>query len=180
MIPSHYDLVWFWHEGLVDLSKVWGTEQIVNARYELDDPKLKAVCFACGSPDRPEVAHILPRNREGSDDPSNLHVLCHPCHRESEMLAGEGYWIWFMKKPFIAQINREIAKYMAAFGVDTMPEFAAVCEQYVLSERSIRGAAWAMLGHLGYTDKQIAECEAGKPTPRPETPDEYRRLDYVI
>lgn len=39
-------------------------------------------CQACGClPDPPEIDHIVPRGKGGSDDLENLRVLCGPCHR---------------------------------------------------------------------------------------------------
>jgi len=37
-------------------------------------------CFACGSTDDPHVDHIVPRAKGGTNDPSNLQVLCGPCN----------------------------------------------------------------------------------------------------
>ena len=53
-------------------------------------------CFKCafniGVPDR---AHIISVFDGGSDDVSNLHLLCSNCHKESEVWSGEMYDLWF-------------------------------------------------------------------------------------
>ncbi len=51
-------------------------------------------CFACGNPwDGLHRAHIIPLNKNGTNELSNLHLLCPSCHFESEGL--NEYWIWF-------------------------------------------------------------------------------------
>lgn len=37
-------------------------------------------CAACGSTDRLQVDHILPRAKGGDESPENLQVLCLPCN----------------------------------------------------------------------------------------------------
>ena len=37
-------------------------------------------CVLCGSFERPQLDHITPWSRGGSDLPSNLQVLCQPCN----------------------------------------------------------------------------------------------------
>jgi hypothetical protein len=58
-------------------------------------------CFACGCEAGTgfnlERAHILARAEGGDDSVSNLHILCRPCHQESEMLSGGPYFAWLMR-----------------------------------------------------------------------------------
>jgi hypothetical protein len=60
----------------------------------------KGHCFACGCEATPgfnlERSHILARAEGGDDSVSNLHILCRPCHGESEMLSGGPYFAWLM------------------------------------------------------------------------------------
>lgn len=66
-------------------------------------------CFACGVPYpqgvKLERAHIHPLWLDGSNDASNLHLLCHVCHKDSEELGRpdkhrslERYWAWFFSR----------------------------------------------------------------------------------
>jgi len=81
---------------------------VFNQSYEYDvvnfkENETKIGCMACGSAfdrggNRLERAHILARCIQGSDDISNLHVLCKPCHKESEDLSGLIYWSWLSNK----------------------------------------------------------------------------------
>lgn len=52
-------------------------------------------CFACGWGMGSIRAHILAKCDGGSDDVSNLHILCRFCHTDSEYLTGDDYWRWF-------------------------------------------------------------------------------------
>jgi len=65
-------------------------------------------CFACGFDYSKkegqcctERAHILARICGGADELSNYHLLCRACHKQSEGLAGEEYWMWFEKQNLI-------------------------------------------------------------------------------
>lgn len=53
------------------------------------------ICFVCGKPGEVERAHILAVVDGGSNDPSNLHLLCSGCHKDSEYLNGRRYEAWF-------------------------------------------------------------------------------------
>lgn len=56
-------------------------------------------CWACGFfGGRIERAHILPKCEGGEDTADNLHLLCRPCHQQSEPLSGEQYWDWYKQK----------------------------------------------------------------------------------
>ncbi|UOE45880.1 HNH endonuclease signature motif containing protein [Agromyces larvae] len=66
-------------------------------------------CWACGANvGYLERAHILARIEGGSNEPSNLHLLCPSCHLDSEMLHGRDYWQWFCwpQKQMIAKAKR--------------------------------------------------------------------------
>ena len=66
-------------------------------------------CFACGVKYpfgvKLERAHIHPLWLGGPNDASNLHLLCHVCHKDSENLGRpdkpkslERYWAWFFSR----------------------------------------------------------------------------------
>lgn len=56
------------------------------------------LCFACGWSRPLERAHILAKSEGGSDDVSNLHMLCRSCHKCSEMVSGDMYNKWFLER----------------------------------------------------------------------------------
>lgn len=66
-----------------------------------DDPRMAGcfleTCWHCGYFELPhlERCHIVPKHCGGSDDVSNLHLLCKRCHQVSEHLQGDEYWAWF-------------------------------------------------------------------------------------
>jgi hypothetical protein len=54
---------------------------------------LEDTCWRCGVLSTYlERAHILPRLEGGTNDESNLHLLCKMCHKQTEFLWGEPYW----------------------------------------------------------------------------------------
>jgi hypothetical protein len=66
---------------------------------------------------RTERCHIVPKHQGGTDDVSNLHLLCAACHVESENLTGSVYWAWFDRKPWHDHYFH-IAKRLALVGAD--------------------------------------------------------------
>ena len=55
-------------------------------------------CMACGFDYYVERCHLKAVSIGGSDDVSNLHILCKNCHVESENLNEKWYWIWLQNK----------------------------------------------------------------------------------
>jgi hypothetical protein len=55
-------------------------------------------CFACLREGYVQRCHIKPLHLKGSNNASNLHLLCPNCHVESEGYLGEIYWTWFENK----------------------------------------------------------------------------------
>lgn len=89
-LPTAASIYAFWHIRLYrEYAKEW-----------LNSNTFKHICFACGTHDTIERAHILPRCVGGNDTIGNIHLLCKECHIESEELSGAAYWIWLkMKSP---------------------------------------------------------------------------------
>lgn len=83
------DIYRFWGKTLVQINKF-------DSLFEVEDGN-HTICWACGMCDRGQLerAHILPRNMGGSDEASNLHMLCPTCHKMSEFSWGREYWTWF-------------------------------------------------------------------------------------
>lgn len=89
------------------ISIYWGEHQKslpegIHISYAADEP----YCFACGwwnatstAYEKPfhglERAHVIPRARGGSCEPSNLVLLCEPCHQSApDTLDAEYFWRW--------------------------------------------------------------------------------------
>lgn len=95
-MPSVIKIYRYWGETLVRLNKF-------DSIYELVEGNL-GVCWGCGMYNNGyslERAHILPRSFGGTDDVSNLHMLCSKCHSITETVYGSIYWDWFMKNNFM-------------------------------------------------------------------------------
>ena len=107
-MPRNQLVLDHWADRLVD----WGKMD----RGDIADGPV--YCFACGftyhrfegdSPNM-ERAHILARHAGGSDGVENLHLLCHSCHRASECLDGDAYWLWFMERTMLDVVLQEAAR----------------------------------------------------------------------
>jgi len=88
--------------------------QILTKLYNHDASKIdkNLQCFTCGRTGVLDRAHITPKHKGGSDDLSNLHLLCKSCHAESDLLTGKLYWRWFrfqVKTAFARRIQLSIA-----------------------------------------------------------------------
>jgi 5-methylcytosine-specific restriction endonuclease McrA len=78
-----------------DSIRAYWSKTALGTRREFD----ASVCFACRWPTEDlERAHILPLCEGGSDEVSNLHLLCEACHKDSEFLSGRSYWKWLLSR----------------------------------------------------------------------------------
>lgn len=126
-MPKVEDVRAFWAYKLLALGKITDTEDALDpivhgwgrttalevARFHAqgimvpahDDPVRKEPvlevwqCFCCGRAGPLDRAHISALTHGGSNHVSNIHMLCRPCHTESEPYQGETYWRWFLTKP---------------------------------------------------------------------------------
>lgn len=68
-------------------------------------------CFACGmADDGLERAHIKSIFDGGSNDASNIHILCKTCHKASEFITGHDYFDWFYKRDMITSLVQRAMK----------------------------------------------------------------------
>ena len=62
-------------------------------------------CTACARPYRPgfHLDHMVARKAGGTDDPSNLHWLCHSCHSRKTVKqdGGFGHPVWLPKATLV-------------------------------------------------------------------------------
>ena len=86
-MPAENAIRWYWFDA--------GLAQRKRHSNQRDFLK-KGFCFACFWELGTVRAHIVARWNGGSDDASNLHMLCRTCHYASESIEGEDrYWNWF-------------------------------------------------------------------------------------
>lgn len=87
----------------------WASTSIAIIKHGFPKSVTENRCFACGVPYpegvKLERAHIQPLWTGGPNDASNLHLLCHVCHKDSEDLGRpdkpkgeERYWAWFFSR----------------------------------------------------------------------------------
>jgi hypothetical protein len=82
-MPSRRQIYRYWKNRLLERSIEIGDDD---------------TCFACGDVRHLERAHIKTRMYEGKDSVENIHVLCKPCHIESEYFSETAYWNWLKYK----------------------------------------------------------------------------------
>ena len=89
-------IIWsHWHGKLINkYNKYWLQGLFIGGNRSDNN----YVCFACGAIAQLQRAHILADNLGGSSEVDNLHLLCKPCHVESEFLSGDLYFKWFTEK----------------------------------------------------------------------------------
>lgn len=99
ILPTKKKIKEYWNIKVVEMkpNTFDSVEQLNNKDY----------CFACGivTNNHTERAHILARSVGGSDTEENLHLLCSICHKASEMLDGDEYVDWFVKRNHIDMVS---------------------------------------------------------------------------
>ncbi|MGD9671833.1 MAG: HNH endonuclease [Hyphomicrobiaceae bacterium] len=94
-MPSPKAIRAFWAPRLAQLGKVGDVIDLLE-----DDWNGFPRCFRCGNPHILQRAHIIALQAGGSNHANNLHLLCKPCHVESEHMPYDQYWAWFAAVPF--------------------------------------------------------------------------------
>lgn len=99
ILPTKKKIKEYWSRKVVEMkpNTFDSVEQLNSGDY----------CFACGvvTNGYTERAHILARSIGGSDTEDNLHLLCDICHKASEMLDGDEYVDWFVKRNHIDMVS---------------------------------------------------------------------------
>lgn len=117
-MPHAREIQEFWAYKLLALGKICDTENVLDPVTGCGSGQDYWQCFCCGRPGPLDRAHITPLSRGGDNRVTNLHMLCRPCHGESEGFQGEGYWRWFLSKPFLSFMHPEHYPHVwAALGV---------------------------------------------------------------
>jgi hypothetical protein len=107
----------FWAYKLLALGKMCDTENILDPVTGSSSGQDYWQCFCCGRTGPLDRAHIVPLGKGGDNSMANLHMLCRPCHVESEPLQGEAYWRWFLAKPFLSFMQPDLYPHVwAALG----------------------------------------------------------------
>lgn len=83
MKTSHQEIINYWevHEE--------------ESKLGIDWAEAHERCWRCADKSQLERCHIVPHSLGGSEDPSNLVLLCFPCHREAPNISDSRFmWIW--------------------------------------------------------------------------------------
>ena len=93
---------------------------------KLDNVINDNTCFKCGFTTQGitsvERAHIEPVCDGGSDDVSNIHLLCKNCHTESEAWTGEIYDLWLKKRGYTQNDFKMCLASNVYFGTIELPK----------------------------------------------------------
>lgn len=111
--PHKRNLKYHWAEWLVAQDKFDSVKEVLEADH----------CFACGFEQELQKAHILARSEGGSNEESNIHLLCNFCHRDSELISGETYYLWFKERNALDRIMASGVQY----GFNTSKLIKACC-----------------------------------------------------
>jgi len=98
-MPDRIKIYKYWSDFLVtQYLKYWLMPN--NKTYLEYGVHSENICFACGGIDYfIHRAHIVPICKGGSNEVTNLHLLCRECHLESEIYDTEQtYYKWFATK----------------------------------------------------------------------------------
>jgi len=93
-VPSKKVIKKYWQEYMIGIGKFDDEDDFWS-----DDH-----CFACGFDGPTERAHIMAKVLDGSDTVDNVHLLCAPCHKQSEYLDGSEYFMWLKNQTLISSI----------------------------------------------------------------------------
>lgn len=81
----------------INIAKHW-YDELLERCGKLTNEDGYLLCFSCQEANIAlERAHILAKIEGGDDSLDNLHLLCPYCHRDTESISGELYWI-YMKR----------------------------------------------------------------------------------
>ena len=100
-MPSKYQIYAYWKDRLVnDYGKDFYKGNMLMREAERTKNPYAYMCFACGAfAVRIERAHIVALCEGGTNDVSNIHLLCTSCHRNSETISDvPAYEKWFKKR----------------------------------------------------------------------------------
>jgi hypothetical protein len=95
--------------SLKAIQKYWYTQERFDFVEAFDEKNKEFYCWACDSDvSQVQKCHIVARSLGGSNEPSNLFLMCKSCHLESpDTLYEEIFfdWLWEKRKHLIFGVN---------------------------------------------------------------------------
>jgi len=80
--------------GIEEIADYWGNHSD-ECGLSVDWIDAKSLCWRCAHKRKLQRCHIIPRALGGSEDPSNLVLLCAQCHSEAPNVNdSEFMWVW--------------------------------------------------------------------------------------
>jgi hypothetical protein len=163
-MPSKKSIYQYWHFQE-------GRQTLLEHNIELENQsdifgESKIDCFACGDILKIQRCHIIAKTMGGSDDVSNLHLLCTKCHVESEFNPGHGYWIWL--KHMLSEEWQELTEHIFKRRVKMGYSEEKLLEAY--KKNGVEG----MLSYMAYFE---TESKADEVQFKKELLDKVKRLE---
>ena len=139
-MPDKRDIFAYWcdHEKFVELDITVGNSDC---------------CMACGFHFYVERCHLKAVSNGGSNDVSNLHILCKNCHTESEMLNKEYYWIWLKEK------NKKF-EFSAFRQTDLVGRNLKEFTDLMMAKKFYEAAVWMSVPYEEQTKEELQESAA--------------------
>ena len=113
------DVINYWLKSDIFINK-----PTINFKLSLGEE----TCFCCGDHrGNLEKAHIIPVSSGGSDDISNIHILCKSCHLRTESLTDipiigfELYFNFIKQHPELCLLREEISVKLIKKNIDIIP-----------------------------------------------------------
>jgi hypothetical protein len=88
--------------------------------------------------------HIVASSLGGSDDPSNLFLMCRDCHdRSPNTCSREAFLTWAASQSFLRRFRKQVEEEMATFGIhdEEVPELVALIRLDEFLDWSLSNAA---------------------------------------
>ncbi len=123
-MPKRVDIYDYWESRI---------DGLYEDRYNGGPLEHYHCCFACGSYHRIERAHIVPLCDGGTNDASNLHLLCAKCHIDSETLVGDLYWAWLERMRETSPFIHEMKRYERLYGPDWVSYMSQTIDPTVIA-----------------------------------------------
>jgi hypothetical protein len=149
-VPSKSRIVEYWRSGdrlyeelgiLVDWGEpqCWACGQWWWGRYDMDDSTPIPRRW-----ERPPLqrCHVIPRSLGGSDEPSNLVLMCSECHDLSPDVSDRGFFVrWMQAQCWYQREVYKIREAIRSFGHD--PDDTHLLEKLAVLPRSDAFRTWA-------------------------------------
>lgn len=126
-MPSKSEVFEYWKERIFDLGffidwgepSCWACGEFWNGRYHITNPKASyEKILNCWEKVPLQRCHIIPRSLGGSNEPSNLFLMCKECHDLAPNTSiPEIFFQWARRQSFFERRSYQIQQCMKDFNI---------------------------------------------------------------